>query len=144
MLRKFTEALARKEFLSTEQITRELVARARILTPEKLHEVWIVTNFDCNMACRHCYTYERVENDRRRVGRNALLAMMDECRRLGAEVFYLTGGEPMLREDLLHLIEAATYRSRAILFTNRITSYNVCYTKLLRHGIGKGVSPVRS
>jgi MoaA/NifB/PqqE/SkfB family radical SAM enzyme len=118
VLRKFTEALARKEFLSTEPITREIVARARILTPERLHEVWIVTNFDCNMACRHCYTYERVENDRRRVSRNALLAMMDECRRLGAEVFYLTGGEPMLREDLLHLIEAATYRSRAILFTN--------------------------
>ena len=117
-LRKFTAALARKEFLSTEPITGELVARAEILNPEKLHEVWIVTNFECNMSCRHCYTYERVANDRRRVGKNALLAMMDECRRLGAEVFYLTGGEPLLREDLLDLIEGATHRSRAILFTN--------------------------
>jgi MoaA/NifB/PqqE/SkfB family radical SAM enzyme len=117
-LRKFTADLARKEFLSTEPITGEFVARARILNPEKLHEVWVVTNFECNMACRHCYTYERVEYDRRRVGKDALLAMMDECRQLGAEVFYLTGGEPLLRGDLPDLIEGATQRSRAILFTN--------------------------
>lgn len=118
LLRKFTETLARKEFLSTEPITEELVARAEVLAPEKLHEVWVVTNFECNMACRHCYTYERVAGDRRRVRKEALLSMMDECRSLGAEIFYLTGGEPMLREDLFDLIEGATRRSRAILFTN--------------------------
>lgn len=118
LLRKFTANLARKEFLSTGPITVELVARAGVLSPEKLHEVWIVTNFECNMACRHCYTYERVAGDRRRIGKEALLSMMDECRSLGAEIFYLTGGEPMLREDLLDLIEGATRRSRAILFTN--------------------------
>jgi MoaA/NifB/PqqE/SkfB family radical SAM enzyme len=118
LLRKFTADLARKEFLSTEPITGEQVARAGVLSPEKLHEVWVVTNFECNMACRHCYTYERVENDRRRVGKDALLAMMDECRQLGTELFYLTGGEPLLRGDLPDLIEGATRRSRAILFTN--------------------------
>ena len=118
MLERFAADLARKEFLSTEPITGELVARAGILAPEKLHEVWIVTNYECNMACRHCYTYERVANDRRKVGREALLSMMEECRSLGAEVFYLTGGEPFLREDLDDLLEGATCRSRAILFTN--------------------------
>jgi len=118
LLRRFTADLARKEFLSTEAITGELVARTGILAPEKLHEVWVVTNFECNMACRHCYTYERVADDRRRIGKDALLAMMDECRELGAEVFYLTGGEPLLRGDLDDLIEGATRRSRAILFTN--------------------------
>jgi len=119
LLRRFTTVLARKEFLSTTPITGELVARAEILKPEKLHEVWIVTNFECNMACRHCYTFERVAGDRRRVGIDALLAMMDECLSLGAEVFYLTGGEPLLRGgDLLALIEGATRRSRAVLFTN--------------------------
>jgi MoaA/NifB/PqqE/SkfB family radical SAM enzyme len=118
VLRRFTADLGRKEFLSTEPITGELVARAGILAPDRLHEVWIVTNFECNMSCRHCYTYERVANDRRRVKKEALLSMMDECRRLGAEVFYLTGGEPTLRKDLFDLIEGATHRSRAILFTN--------------------------
>jgi MoaA/NifB/PqqE/SkfB family radical SAM enzyme len=43
---------------------------------------------------------------------------MDECRSLGAEVFYLTGGEPFLRGDLLELVAGATRRSKAILFTN--------------------------
>jgi len=118
LLRRFAADLARKEFLSTAPITAELVARAEILKPAKLHEVWIITNFECNMACRHCYTYERVAGDRRRIGKDALLAMMEECRGLGAEVFYLTGGEPLLREDLPELIEGATRRSRAILFTN--------------------------
>ncbi|MBI5419555.1 MAG: radical SAM protein [Deltaproteobacteria bacterium] len=117
-LRKFTADLARKEFLSTSPITDELVERSRLLRPEKLHEVWIVANFECNMACRHCYTYERVAKDRRRVGTDALLAMMDECRSYGAEIFYLTGGEPFLRGDLFALLEGATKRSRAILFTN--------------------------
>ncbi len=117
-LRKFLADLARKEFLSTRPITGELVERSRLLRPEKLHEVWIVTNFECNQSCRHCYTYERVANDRRRVRTEALLAMMDECRSLGTEVFYLTGGEPFLREDLLELVARATRRSKAILFTN--------------------------
>ena len=117
-LRKFVADLARKEFLSTRPITGELVERARLLRPEKLHEAWIVTNCECNQACRHCYAYERVANDRRRVGKEALLAMMDECRSLGAEIFYLTGGEPFLREDLLELVAGATARSRAVLFTN--------------------------
>jgi MoaA/NifB/PqqE/SkfB family radical SAM enzyme len=117
-LRKFLADLARKEFLSTRPIDGELVERSRLLRPEKLHEVWIVTNYECNQACRHCYTYERVANDRRRVRTEALLAMMDECRSLGAEVFYLTGGEPFLRADLFDLVAGATMRSKAILFTN--------------------------
>jgi MoaA/NifB/PqqE/SkfB family radical SAM enzyme len=132
MLRKFTADLARKEFLSTEAITGELVARTKILAPEKLHEVWVVTNFECNMACRHCYTYERVAGDRRRIGKEALLAMMDECRELGAEVFYLTGGEPLLRKDLPDLIEGATRRSRAILFTNGTLVTPECATLFSR------------
>jgi len=117
-VRKFAADLARKEFLSTRPITDELVERSRLLRPEKLHEVWIVTNYECNQACRHCYTYDRVATDRRRIRKEALLAMIDECRSLGAEVFYLTGGEPFLRGDLLELIAAATRRSKAILFTN--------------------------
>ena len=118
ILGRFAADLARKEFLSTEPITGELAARAGILAPEKLHEVWIVTNYECNLACRHCYAYERVADDRRKVRREALLSMMEECRSLGAEVFYLTGGEPLLRGDLDDLLEGATRRSRAILFTN--------------------------
>lgn len=55
-----------------------------------------------------------MESDRSRVAKDALLAMMDECFVLGAEKFYLTGGEPMLRRDLLDLIEGATERSLAI------------------------------
>ncbi|HZW35407.1 MAG: radical SAM protein [Deltaproteobacteria bacterium] len=117
-LRKFLAELARKEFLSTGAIPCEHVERSRLLRLEKLHEVWIVTNYECNQACRHCYTYERVANDRRRVRKESLLAMIDECRALGAEVFYLTGGEPFLRGDLLELIAGATARSKAILFTN--------------------------
>ena len=117
-LRKFTADLSRKEFLSTRPITDELVERSRLIRPEKLHEVWIVTNYECNQACRHCYTYDRVLNDRRRVRTEALQEMMDECRSLGAEVFYLTGGEPFLRGDLLELVAGATRRSKAILFTN--------------------------
>jgi len=118
ILRKFTTDLARKEFLSTRPITDDLVERSRLLRPEKLHEVWIVTNYECNQACRHCYAFERVKCDRHRVRKEALLAMMDECRDLGAEVFYLTGGEPFMRGDLLDLVAGATKRSKAILFTN--------------------------
>jgi molybdenum cofactor biosynthesis enzyme MoaA len=117
-LRKFLAELARKEFLSTRPIPDELVERSRLLRPEKLHEVWIVTNYECNQACLHCYTHDRVANDRSRIRKEALLAMMDECRSLGAEVFYLTGGEPLLRGDLFDLVAGATMRSKAILFTN--------------------------
>ena len=132
--RKFVSDLARKEFLSTGSVAGERIGRSRLLRTEKLHEVWVVTNFECNLACRHCYTYDRVANDRRRIGGSALLAMMDECRDLGAEVFYLTGGEPFLREDLFDLVAGATRRSRAILFTNGTLVTKERAKRLAEHG----------
>jgi MoaA/NifB/PqqE/SkfB family radical SAM enzyme len=118
MLESFSRELCMKGFLSDGPIDDEPATRGESIRPDRLHETWIVTNFECNLSCRHCYARGRVEADRRRISADALLAMMDECRALGTETFYLTGGEPLLREDLPALVEGATRRSRAILLTN--------------------------
>jgi MoaA/NifB/PqqE/SkfB family radical SAM enzyme len=117
-LSRFASELARREFLSTSPIDADPATRGDSLRPVRLHEVWVVTNFECNLSCRHCYAWERVAADRRRIPAETLAAMMDDCRTLGAEIFYLTGGEPLMRDDLPGLVEAATRRSRAVLFTN--------------------------
>ncbi len=118
LLSIFTTGLAHREFLSTSPIDDDPTTRGEAIRPLQLREVWVATNFECNLSCRHCYLWDRVSSDRRRVSTDALLAMMDDCRALGTEVFYLTGGEPLMRGDLLALVEGATRRSRAILFTN--------------------------
>ncbi|MBN1459780.1 MAG: methyltransferase domain-containing protein, partial [Armatimonadetes bacterium] len=93
--------------------------RHRYLRPHRLREVWLHVSDRCNLACRHCLVSSG-PNGREGMDTEALLDTVRQARDLGADTFYFTGGEPLLREDLPHVLREITenYKATAVVLTN--------------------------
>jgi radical SAM protein with 4Fe4S-binding SPASM domain len=79
---------------------------------------WNLT-YRCNLACEHCYldagrpalTDREGFSDRSELGTEDCLAIVDEIARFAPEcLVILTGGEPLLRRDLLEIVRHAHAR----------------------------------
>ncbi len=71
--------------------------------------IWEVTRA-CALACRHCRAEAIPRRDPRELNAEESLRLLDQVARAGPKVFVLTGGDPMMRPDLLDLIASATER----------------------------------
>jgi MoaA/NifB/PqqE/SkfB family radical SAM enzyme len=60
----------------------------------------------CTLRCRHCFAGELPHRDEP-LGRDDLDALFAELARLGALRLALSGGEPLLRPDLLEVVDVA-------------------------------------
>lgn len=80
--------------------------------------VWNVTR-RCNLKCAHCYSHSE---DRNYSGEMSLLegkALIEDLARFGSPVILFSGGEPLIRGDILDLIRhAVKLGMRAVLSTN--------------------------
>lgn len=93
--------------------TRPKAARARSVREFReravhlrfpLHALWEVTQ-RCHLRCRHCYLGGEHEPDELDTleGKD----LLDQMARLGVMFLVITGGEPLLRDDLFDLIDEA-------------------------------------
>ncbi|KXB02829.1 hypothetical protein AKJ35_00880 [candidate division MSBL1 archaeon SCGC-AAA833F18] len=64
---------------------------------------WNVTS-GCNFSCKHCYVPEVERQD---LGTEEAKDLLDGLADFGVEELYMSGGEPLLREDLFELISYA-------------------------------------
>lgn len=70
----------------------------------------------CQLACAHCY---QAQHDSEDLTTAELVRLFDELAQLGTLELIFTGGEALLRKDLLELIAEARKRTFAVtLFTN--------------------------
>ena len=80
--------------------------------------VWNVTR-RCNLRCVHCYSHS---DDRSYEGELSLVegkALIDDLAEFGSPVVLFSGGEPLIRKDILELIcHAADRGRRAVVSTN--------------------------
>jgi MoaA/NifB/PqqE/SkfB family radical SAM enzyme/SAM-dependent methyltransferase len=74
---------------------------------------WAITN-RCNYRCWHCYNAGRCQDD---VPLGAALALAEQVQEMGAVKVNLTGGEPLLREDLEEIAAAFDARVALVLGT---------------------------
>lgn len=65
---------------------------------------WNVTS-GCNLSCKHCYVPEPEQRDLSTKEAKGLLSKLAD---FGVEELYMSGGEPLLRDDLFELIDYAT------------------------------------
>lgn len=68
--------------------------------------VWNVCK-QCNMRCPHCYSAAARRPSPRELDTTEAVAVIDELARAGVAVLIFSGGEPLLRPDLEHLIARA-------------------------------------
>lgn len=68
--------------------------------------VWNVVTH-CNMTCPHCYAAASTTPSNNDLSTGEALRLIDDLADAGVEVLILSGGEPLLRPDLLQLAERA-------------------------------------
>ncbi len=63
--------------------------------------VWLCT-YNCNLNCKHCYVKGRNEIE---MSTNDAIKMIGEIAELNPRHFSITGGEPLIRNDILDLLK---------------------------------------
>jgi len=80
--------------------------------------VWNVTQA-CNLNCIHCYAHANKQGHKRELSNKHALTMIDDLAEFGVPVILFSGGEPLMRRDLLGLISYAGDKGmRAVISTN--------------------------
>ena len=90
----------------------------------------------CNLDCRHCRASARPERDAHELSTSEGLALLDELSTLGTRMVILSGGEPLLRPDVLDFARHGTARGlRMTLATNGALVDDACAASLKDAGI---------
>jgi len=80
--------------------------------------VWNVTR-RCNLKCVHCYAHADAAAAPDELTRAEGLALLDDLKTFGVPVVLFSGGEPLMRPDLLDLVShTAAAGMRAVISTN--------------------------
>ena len=80
--------------------------------------VWNVTR-RCNLKCVHCYAHARDEEFPDELSTSEGKAVLDDLAAFGCPVVLFSGGEPLVRPDLVELAEYAVGKGmRAVISTN--------------------------
>ena len=73
----------------------------------------------CNLRCVHCYSHSTSEAGEDELTTTEAKALLDDLAQFGSPVVLFSGGEPLLRPDLLELIDYAVAKGRrAVISTN--------------------------
>lgn len=70
------------------------------------HISWNTTK-KCNLYCKHCYRESGPEKMDNELSTEEGKKLLDQMVKAGMKVIVLSGGEPMLREDIFELISYA-------------------------------------
>ncbi|MBF0481365.1 MAG: 12,18-didecarboxysiroheme deacetylase [Desulfovibrionaceae bacterium] len=80
--------------------------------------VWNMTR-RCNLRCVHCYAQANEERGADQIDTVQAKALIDDLAAYGAPVMLFSGGEPLVRADLVELASHATSKGmRAVISTN--------------------------
>jgi len=95
--------------------------RSRELALEGLRECWFHLTNRCNLACGHCL-FRSSPARKESIDRDLLARAIGEAAGLGCNVFYFTGGEPLVYEDFPGIIARVLEKEKAhaVVLTNGI------------------------
>ena len=100
-----------------------------------LREVYLHVTHRCARACRHCYDDAASADEELSTAgwRDAI----DQCAALGAGSFVFIGGDPLIRDDFVELVDHVTgrHRARARFFFNSLVDRRMA-AELSRAGRG--------
>jgi Fe-coproporphyrin III synthase len=80
--------------------------------------VWNITRA-CNLNCIHCYARAKHQANHNELTTEQGLALLDDLASFGVPVVLFSGGEPLVRDDLIELAKFAVSKGmRAVISTN--------------------------
>ncbi len=117
---EFLSAAGVLEFVSDTAFERpEYPGRSKTIAPYKLDELWLYYTMACNLRCKHCLVSAGKEL-KKELSNDEFKRVVDESIKLGVKRFYITGGEPFIKEGIFDLIKyiTKTKRRELIILTN--------------------------
>ncbi|MBI5410246.1 MAG: methyltransferase domain-containing protein [Nitrospirae bacterium] len=104
----FLSAAGLLEFVSNKKLERpEYPGRSNAIAPYKLDELWIYYTLACNLRCKHCLV-SAGSSLKKELTTEEIKGVVDEAIKLGVKRFYITGGEPFIKEGIFELIKYIT------------------------------------
>ncbi|BCS96067.1 hypothetical protein DSLASN_16990 [Desulfoluna limicola] len=93
--------------------------RGEVLKLDRLKECWIHLTDHCNLACRHCL-FSCSPTSRQSLSLEAITRIHRESEALGTEIYYLTGGEPLIHPDFRTIctLLLSKEKTRLVILTN--------------------------
>ena len=82
--------------------------------------LWLYTNFDCNLRCTYCVTKSTPDVPRRALDLETVQRLVDAGTALGFRDLFFTGGEPFLHEKIDSMLSYASARARTTVLTNGV------------------------
>jgi radical SAM protein len=64
----------------------------------------------CALACQHCRAEAIPQRDPSELSTSEAFALVDAVRECGKPIFVLTGGDPLMRDDIYKIVEYATHQ----------------------------------
>ena len=108
----------RAGFISTAPFPRApYPGRAEALQMERLSELWLHVTNACNLSCIHCLVNSSPTGIPG-AGTDFWKRVIDQAVSLGTDRFFITGGEPFLRDDIFQLIDAILPHAELVILTN--------------------------
>jgi len=87
----------------------------------------------CNLKCKHCRMDDHTEDE---LSLKEALSLIDHLSQWASPTLILSGGEPLLREDLFEIIQYATEKNlRVVLATNGTLLNEESVKKLKKSGV---------
>lgn len=85
-----------------------------------LNTVYLYFSKYCNLKCRHCWIDPQFSTDKTpksdELDVKILISALEECRQLGMTSIKVTGGEPLLREDIFELLDYCKSKNISLIF----------------------------
>jgi heme b synthase len=92
--------------------------RGNIIQPRLQLVAWEVTA-ECNLKCAHCRMSAGQNNDTAELSTSECYRLIDQILEVGSPIIILTGGEPLLRDDIIEIGKYATERGlRVVMGSN--------------------------
>jgi radical SAM protein with 4Fe4S-binding SPASM domain len=63
---------------------------------------------ECNLKCNYCYNVKYSERKKRLLEKELILDTIEEAKKLGFNIASFSGGEPLLRPDIISILEDST------------------------------------
>lgn len=102
-----------------QEISRPYSGRSEHLSGNELKEIWFHLTNRCNLSCTHClFSSSPKETDE--LNAEKLLKIAAEGHDMGCRVFALTGGEPLIHDEIKQIVDGLLHldNSHVVILTN--------------------------
>jgi len=117
-IKSYINILLEKGFAFDDQLSGSNIKKHEE-NSQGLKNIWIKVTNKCNLKCPYCYAdSKKEENNNFELTVVEIEKIFEEVSQMGLEKIVITGGEPLLRKDIVDILKIAKKYAQVQLLTN--------------------------